>query len=234
MIIGTIVEGTTDRIVLKSVLNALIPGNHRFLALQPVSPPERSNGWKGVRSWCRQIAEESSLEEILSGETGDPIDLLVIHVDADIADKRGLQDGNEKKTPEVMRPCPPISATIRQIEHVIRKWLNRDELPEKVVLAIPSQDTENWTFAALFPEDPICIRDDYECIKNGHHRPVHKLSLRKYGKYFKRKGNEIKKSKRAYDKLAPVIAENWETVCNICSLAQQFTQDIELLVTGKK
>ena len=35
MIIGTVVEGPTDRLVLEAVISRLLPGDHRFLPLQP-------------------------------------------------------------------------------------------------------------------------------------------------------------------------------------------------------
>jgi hypothetical protein len=186
-------------------------------------------GWKGVRRWCRETWQRdgSSLDKILSGDTGPPLDLLVIQVDADIADEADLQTDDQSPVPDVRRPCPPIAGTAIQLRRVIARWLQHDDFPAQVVLAIPSQDTENWTFAALFPDDNLCTRDDYECIKSGHSRPGYYLTLKKYGKILNRSGGEIKKPLQHYRKVAPQVAARWSTVCSICSQAQQFTLDVQ-------
>ena len=95
MIIGTVVEGPTDRLVLQAVLDQLIPGQHRYLPLQPTPTlGETGSGWKGVRRWCRETwqREGVTLNAILSGATGPALDLLVIHVDASIAIEADLQE----------------------------------------------------------------------------------------------------------------------------------------------
>ncbi len=109
-----------------------------------------------------------------------------------------------------------------------------------MIFAIPAQDTENWTFAALFPNDKLCAQDDYECIKKGkqwREHPGYCLTLKKYGKYLERKrrkdrnqGYKIKKPIRVYRKLAPEIADSWDTVRNICSQAEQFTRAVKLVL----
>lgn len=226
MVIGIVAEGPTDIIVLEALLDSLIPGNHRFIELQPLNPPERINGWKGVRDWCYN----RDIEEFMSEANGDPIDLLVIQIDADIAEENDLQDGIETPVQNVSRPCPPISVTARQLEQVVLGWMKRDRLPDNVILAIPSQDMENWTFAALFPEDDLCGKLDYECIRKGNNRPVYKLTTKAYGKHLKSRGSEIKKNKRAYQKLAPKIVENWKQVRDICSQAEKFNTDIRSFI----
>ncbi|RLC15147.1 MAG: hypothetical protein DRI57_13345 [Deltaproteobacteria bacterium] len=237
MIIATVVEGKTDHIVLVEILKKLLPaGKHRYLApLQPTKEfHKRGKGWKGVRNWCKETwqEEDCSLKDILSDATGPAIDMLVIHVDADIAAEHDLQEGTDALYDPIEQPCPPIQATIRQLRRVImgKGWLNSSALPRQIILAIPAQDTENWTFAALFPENKLCAQNDYECIRKTHKKPGYKLSTNDYGKFFKRKGREIKKPERVYNKLAPQIAEKWDKVCAICSQAQQFTQDVRSLI----
>ncbi len=228
MNIGTVVEGPTDRLVLQAVLDTLFPGDHRYFPLQPTETfGERGTGWKGVRRWCYETwqREGSSLEKILSGDTGSPLDLLVIHVDADIAGEHDLQDEDDAPVRDVQQPCPPIEATTNQLRLVIAHWLQRDDFPSKLILAIPAQDTESWTFAALFPEDALCARADYECSQSGRDHPGYRLTLKKYGKLLRRRGGEIKKPKRLYEQVVPQVAANWDTVCRICHQAQRFTQD---------
>jgi hypothetical protein len=230
MNIGTVVEGPTDRLVLEAVLNEICPGEHRFFPLQPTMTfGETGTGWKGVRRWCRETwqREGASLEKILSGDTGSPLDLLVIQVDADIAAEPDLQEGEETPIQNVQQPCPPAAATANQLARIIVRWLQVEDFPPKVILAIPAQDTENWTFAALFPDDELCARDDYECIMRGRHRPNYCLTLRKYGRLLRRSGGTIKKPVSGYRKVAPQVAIGWNTVCRICHQAQQFTLDLQ-------
>jgi hypothetical protein len=230
MIIATVVEGPTDRLVLEAILSKLIPGEHRFLALQPTTTfGETGTGWKGVRRWCRETWQRagSSLGTILSSAVGPPLDLLVIHVDASIASETDLQADEDLPVEEVQLPCPPAIATASRLRQVIAHWLRcGDSFPPQVILAIPAQDTESWTFAALFPNDPLCARPDYECIRSGRDHPAYRLTLAKYGRLLQRSEGRIKKPERNYRAVAPKISDVWETVCRICSQAERFSEDI--------
>lgn len=229
MNIGTVVEGPTDRLVLQAVLDGLCPGDHRYFPLQPKETfGEMGTGWKGVRRWCRETwqREGVSLNRILSGDTGPALDLLVFHVDTDIATEHDLQDEDDATIPDVQQPCPPAEATANQLTCVVLHWLQRDDFPSQVILAIPAQDTENWTFAALFPDDDLCARDDYECTRIGHDHPGYRLTLRRYGELLRRTGGRIKKPVRQYRRVTPQIAASWDTVRRICPQAEHFTQDV--------
>ncbi|MFN8457133.1 MAG: hypothetical protein U0401_21130 [Anaerolineae bacterium] len=142
-----------------------------------------------------------------------------------------MQEGDEIPVPHVQQPCPPITLTATQLKQVVEHWLRHDNLPSQVILAIPAQNTENWTFAALFPDENLCVQDDYECTKSGRDHPGYRLTLKKYGKILQRADGTIKKPKRHYERVAPQIAAEWDTVCRICSQAQQFTQDIQTFLS---
>jgi hypothetical protein len=230
MIIGTVVEGPTDRIVLEAILRKLIPGDHSFRSLQPpVTFGEIGAGWKGVRRWCRQTWQQPgiSLDALLSSAAGQPLDLLVIHVDASIAAEADLQESDDDPVTGIQKPCPPIAPTGAQLRRVIAHWLRQDDLPPKIVLAIPVQDTESWTFAALLPDDELCGRADYECLRAGKNHPGSRLALKKFSKLLRRTDGQIKKHGQSYREIAPQIAAAWETVCRVCGQAAQFTQDIQ-------
>ena len=229
MNIGTVVEGPTDRLVLQAVLDRLCPGEHRYFPLQPMETfGETGTGWKGVRRWCRETwqREGAGLDKVLSGDTGSPLDLLVIHVDADVAVERDLQDDDGTAIPDVQQPCPPVEATTSRIRRVVARWLRCDDFPSRVVVAIPAQDTESWTFAALFPDDDLCVRDDYECTRTGRSHPGYRLTLKKYGGLLRRTDGRIKKSGRQYRRVTPQIAAAWDTVRRVCTQAERFTQDV--------
>ena len=166
---------------------------------------------------------------LLSRADGPPIDLLVLHVDADIAFESDLQDAQDDPVASVQQPCPPAAATADRLRQVILGWLHRADLPQAVILAIPAQDTESWTFAALFPADPLCRRLDYECIRRGAHHPGYKLTLRAYGNLLSRSGGAIKKSEPRYRKCLPQLVAGWDEACRTCSQAQRFTDSIGAL-----
>jgi hypothetical protein len=232
MNVATVVEGPTDRLVVEAILDRLLPGDpakHRYFPLQPpITFGETGTGWKGVRRWCQETWKQpgSSLELIISGSAGPPLDLLVIHLDADVAFENDLQAGEEEPIPDVPQPCPPASATADRLRQVIAHWLRHSPLPPRVILAIPAQDTETWTFAALHPEDELCRREDYECIRSGRDHPGYRLTLKDYGKLLQRKGRQIKKHGRDYRTVTSQIAENWDAVRSICPQAENFTQDL--------
>lgn len=236
MNIGTVVEGPTDRMVLEAVLQKILPDvstGHRFFPLQPsITLGETGAGWKGVRKWCRQTWQRpgSSLDLILSGKTGPALDLLIIHVDADVACENDLQEGCENPISDVQQPCPPVISTITRLEQVIGCWLDCDNLPPHVVLAIPAQDTESWTFAALFPNDELCNNPDYECIRSGRDHPGYRLTLKRYGRLLHRQSGEIKKSQQKYSQIVHKIASNWEGVCKTCTQAECFMEDVKVFM----
>lgn len=105
------------------------------------------------------------------------------------------------------------------------------QFPSEVILAIPSQDTENWVFAALFTDDPLCRQPDYECIHKGYtdKHPAYLMTLKKYGKILKRKRGEIKKTKRCYLPITVTVTDNWDKVCEICSQAKAFNDKLAML-----
>ena len=121
-------------------------------------------------------------------------------------------------------------------KQVVARWLNfvnLNELPKEVILAIPSQDSENWLFAALFPDDDFCQQPDYDFWKksclhpsNSRKHPAYLLTLKKYGKILRRKDGKIKKSKSRYKQVLSEVAKNWDKVCHICSQAQVFNDDL--------
>ena len=228
MIIATVVEGPTDRLVLEAIIRKLIPGDHRFLPLQPSATfGEMGTGWKGVKRWCEQSWQlpGSSLEALLTA-VQPPIDLLVIHVDADVADEGDLQENTERPVASVLQPCPPAGDTAARLIFVIQRWLKRDVLPPQVIFAIPAQDTEYWTFAALFPQDRLCANADYECRKDHKHAPGYLLTRKQYDKVLTYSGGHVKKTVAAYRDLADKVAAAWDGVCLVCVQAQGFTDEV--------
>ena len=90
--IATAVEGPTDAIVLRASLNGVLKNKADFV-LETLQPEESvafrsatGTGWGGVYRWARQSAEEGGGS--VSGSTALSFhDLLIVHVDADVAGK---------------------------------------------------------------------------------------------------------------------------------------------------
>ncbi|MDM8548918.1 hypothetical protein QUF72_02525 [Desulfobacterales bacterium HSG2] len=234
MKIGTVVEGPTDRLVLKAIIEKLYPGDHDYLDLQPADNGDSfgrsGTGWKGVRRFCFDVWQSLDTD-ITTLITDYQIDLLIIHADADIAFEPDLQEDTIHPVGNVSQPCPPILPTVENLKEVIARWLNlegADKFPSEAILAIPAQDTENWLFAALFPDDALCRKSDYECIHKGddHRHPAYLMTLKGYRKILKRKDGKIKKPVKRYRQVVGNVADNWNKVCEFCSQARTFNDKL--------
>ncbi len=93
--IAVVTEGPTDAVVLKAAIGAIV-GDRPFMMtqLQPDdsvallgSAGPHGGGWKGVGRWCLQTLERNG------GRIHDDLlftqhDLLIIHLDADVAGEK--------------------------------------------------------------------------------------------------------------------------------------------------
>jgi len=172
--VAVAVEGPTDAIVLEAVLNALLPNLEYVLqTLQPegsvafgsVSFGRTGAGWPGVYRWCRQAMQEgggaASRSTALSYH-----DLLIVHVDADVAGKSYLEGNIRDALREDLpceEPCPPPDSTTNALRAVILNWLGEEECPPRIVLCTPSKNTGAWVVAAVWPDNDLVLRGDWEC-----------------------------------------------------------------------
>lgn len=231
MRIGTVVEGPTDRLLLKAIIDKVCPGVHEYRDLQPAdvgsSFGERGTGWKGVRRFCFDIWQQLNTD-LFDFIKDYEFDLLVIHVDADIVSETDLQEALNYP----IEPCPPVTPTIASLREILAQWLNlksASEFPPQLILAMPSQDSENWLFAGLYPDDNLCRQAGYECIYslNSRQHPAYLLTLEAYGRVLQRKEGKLKKSNRKYEDVLPELILAWDEVCLICSQAQAFNDALQ-------
>lgn len=209
---AVVTEGTSDFLVLRAVLQTLIPGSE----VEPLHPevpvgayPEYAAvkgqarlgaGWRGVLAWCREYGED--LELLMRADRGRPYDALVIHVDAAMADKVDCEC-----------PCPPADATAAKLrERIVKDWLGRAERPAFVVLATPSKSTDAWAVAAVAPGTP-----DIECD------PAVRNVLVARGLLPRRSGG----IRQRYTALAQLIAADLVVVRRVCTQAERFALDVE-------
>lgn len=175
--VAVAIEGPTDAIVLKAILSALLPNTEfEFQTLQPeeslafgaVSPGGTGAGWAGVYRWCRQSASEGG------GSVSGSLallnhDVLIVQVDADVArktyDSAGIRNAPDNDLP-CEQPCPPPGRTTDALRAVVLNWLGESDTPPKVVLSTPSKNIEAWVIAAVWPDNSLVQRDDWECRPN--------------------------------------------------------------------
>ncbi|MBX3143489.1 MAG: hypothetical protein KF813_07025 [Trueperaceae bacterium] len=201
-------EGTTDLHVFQAVLDAHLGGAEYLLGmLQPDGARyggdagPHGGGWKGVRGWCQAAKKAGGVEAV--GALTDDVDLLVIHVDADIA-----CDAEHNAA----KPCPPPAPTVQAVEALVLGWLGVSSLPDRVLLWVPCYSTEAWVLRALFPtlsQSASCLAASptsgcVECISD----PASVL-LGKTPKLVRRKQGQLKKIASAYQDAQAAITQRW-------------------------
>ncbi len=146
-----VTEGTTDKIVLEGLLADWLDGED-YIA-RHVQPPESayadgldtplSNGWRGVLSWCAGIRPSGPLGRAF---TLDAADILVLHMDADVAPDAQFVE------PAYAGTCPPARGACDWIRNHLVSLFDGGTLPSNAVLCVPSKDLEAWVVSALHPE----------------------------------------------------------------------------------
>ncbi len=147
-IAALVCEGQTDVPILREIIFKLWPEIEDVRSLQPeldeTGRQTNQGGWSEVQRWCQQNA--NALEEVLDPDVGDPIELLLVAIDLDIAVEAGIAD-------------PPQAVGLYEttrLRDTIQSWLqspNRAALPPQVVLLTPVMAIEAWVIAALYPKE---------------------------------------------------------------------------------
>jgi hypothetical protein len=221
--IGLVCEGPTDTIVLSAAIASLL-GRRDFVLtqLQPlgsVAFGQTGAGWVGVYNWCRQAVDQAS-GSVGDNPLFDTYDLLLVHLDADVADKT-YASGNivtaATDLPCAM-PCPPPSDTTNNLREVLLSWLGEPATPPQTILCTPSKSTEAWVLAALYPLDAIVRSGELEC----RDAPANLLSAKPANSRLVRAG---KKVKQRYQERAGDIERAWAGVRRICTEAERFSAE---------
>jgi hypothetical protein len=221
--IALVAEGKTDIVVLKAAIGEMV-GNREFVATQVC--PESSDsfgrstggGWAAVYLWCRQMVKQAGDQARDHPFFGDH-DLLVLHVDADLAGNQYSSDVRVRDAPNdlpCVQPCPPASATTDALRRVILGWLNERSVPRLTVLCTPSMSSDTWVLAALFPADVANSAIDLECRQDVaavlQRMPLNQRLIRGGGKQI-----------RAYQAREGEMRIAWPDVRDKCSEAERFS-----------
>jgi len=223
--VSIVCEGPTDRIIIEAILNRFL---NDYISV-PVQPPRSlysnnqgpfGGGWKGVREWCiKEVRELGGLNQVGMKNS----DLLIIHIDADVADEDEIQ---------CARACPPPEDTVEELHRMLLTWLGEDRKPEEVLFCVPSKSIEAWVLAALFPND----RHVFPCTPTPNAakgpclecRPdIASILIGKRPKLVKRQNGRHKKITSKYIENKAHFQDAWTNVRKVCSLAEHFHQELK-------
>jgi hypothetical protein len=214
-------EGPTDRVVIEALLQAIL--GVRPFVLQQLQPEgslafgKLGSGWTGVYRWCKQSAGRGG-----GHVSGDALlfqnyDLLILHVDADVA---GMKYADDSIVPQAgdgelpcERPCPPASDTANALRAVVLSWCGEVAVPSGTILCVPSKSTETWVVGALFPGDPA-LQQRGECLPNPESRLAQQPKPRR-----------IRKSQRDYQNRAADLKEAWPRLVIAFGEALRFQEE---------
>ena len=222
--IALVAEGPTDFEVIQAALKAIVPARFTLTLLQPeATQPTMGSGWGGVLKWC-DAAGTRHAAPLDSDPTLEGFDLLVIHLDADVAQKSYADCGLEVPEQAVAKgwaalpcnmPCPPATDTCARLEAALHSWLNPAQTGAKSVLCLPAQSSGTWLAAAIMPPGHALLAGA-ECNLALEARL---LQLPK--------AQRIRKAVSEYRSHAGQITGNWAGVKAVCSQAVAFEQAVQ-------
>ena len=170
--IAVAVEGPTDSILMEAILASILQDvEFELQTLQPegsvafgASSFGRTGvGWVGVYRWSRQAASEGG-GSVSGSSVFANHDLLVVHVDADVAEKR-YSDGNisdaEFDDLPCVESCPPPDRTTDALRAVVLSWLGERACPPRIVMCTPSKNIEAWLLVAVWPDNNVIRRGNW-------------------------------------------------------------------------
>lgn len=220
--IALVAEGITDFIVIEAALKAILQRPFVLSQLQPEpTRPDMGGGWGGVFKWCQEFRQrgKASME---SDPTLTDLDLVIVHLDADVADKNYADCGEAvAQAALALQPlpgplaCPPPSNTVTALEAVLLSWLHIPAVGPKSLFCIPSKATEAWLSAAALPPAHALLTG-LEC---NLHLETQLAQLPK--------GQRIRKSAREYRNLAEAVTAQWAQVKAHCTQAALFDQQVQ-------
>ena len=216
--VAAAVEGPSDTVVLQAIVAALLPD--REFELQTLQPEESrafggetssmtGTGWVGVYRWSRQAALEGG-GSVSKSSALKSHDLVIVHVDADVAGKSyssgGIEDAPWDDLP-CEEPCPPVSNTTNALRMVVLKWLGEVQCPRRVVLCTPSKSIEAWMVAAVWPDNSVVQRSDWECRPNPGGQLGALPKARRFGKNPDDYGRKVGEVVRSWPSLTSRLSE---------------------------
>ena len=221
--IGIVCEGITDYYVLKAALNAIITGDFILTKLQPDETPKSKRfgeGWCGVFKWC---SDTLSHEGIQTGMLRSTYYIIIIHIDADVAQKDFADCSFSAQGLPCARACPPAEDTVNNLKDLLESWMPDNPLIDLTVICIPSMCTEAWVATALYGTKDPAILTDIECNSNVETYLAGKPARERL---IHRKARRLRKKTDRYRNEAEKITDNWDLVKQHCGEAEKFEENI--------
>jgi hypothetical protein len=217
--IALVAEGPTDYEVIQAALKSFLAKPFTMVLLQPEATQGiMGTGWCGVLKWC-QAAHQRHHGSIDTDPTLVGFDLIIIHLDVDVASKQYgdcggalaaiAKDSNWESLP-CMQPCPPVSNTVDFLSAVIKSWLGQVTLGDRTLFCLPAQSSGTWLAAAV-------LDSSHPLLVNGECEIALESKLEQLPK-----DRRIKKNLRDYRSHAPHITQQWLQVKQICTQAEDF------------
>jgi hypothetical protein len=225
--VALIAEGPTDAVIIQAALKALLPGPFVMTTVQPEpTRPRLGAGWGGVLRWCRDFAA-GGYRRFEDDPKLSLFNLFVVHVDADVADKR-YADISEDIAEQArqagwaglpqMVPCPPAADGADVVRSCVLAWTGLAALGPRTVLCVPSKATEAWLAAAVLDEGHALLTE-LECRADLEARLA---ALPKK--------QRIAKSTKGYRDHERTVTAAWSAVRMRCTQAERFSRDIAAAV----
>lgn len=225
--IALVAEGPTDFEVIQAALKAILPTRFILTLLCPEpTEPALGSGWGGVLKWCDATGTRHAAS-LDSDPTLEGFDLLVVHLDVDVAQKSYADCGREVPEQAMAKgwsdlpchmPCPPVQDTCDRLESLLHSWLNPAQAGAKTVLCLPAQSSGTWLAAAILPAGHALLAGA-ECNVAVEAR-LAQLP----------RAQRIRKAVREYRTHAGQITANWAGVKAVCSQAAAFEQAVQAVL----
>lgn len=231
--VAVVCEGPTDLIVLKAALDAMLPATEKIYSyLQPQMTPDlmpvetdKGYGWSGVYRWCKQAVAEGG-GKISGALLFDNIDVLIVHMDADVAEKTYESGKIDDSTGDLpcAKPCPPPASTTNALRTVLLRWMNEPAVPPRTVFCTPSMNMEAWVIVALFPRTALLKKegDKWECRA----KPESQLGTQP-------KKQRINKTSEDYASRYDDFVAAWPRVCETQTEAKRFAAEFSVLLPSQ-
>ncbi|MBI5773354.1 MAG: hypothetical protein HZA89_06385 [Verrucomicrobia bacterium] len=221
--IAMVVEGPTDSIVISAAITSLLNGR-TFIPTQlhpetSAAFGEMGTGWGGVCRWSRQAAEQGG-GSLRNNPLFEFHDLLILHLDAEVADENYANAGIDEHHADLpcSCACPPASNTTNALRQIVLRWIGEVTAPPKTVICIPSKCIETWILVGLYPHDATAKSADLECVLC----PVARLQAKPAPGRLIRGG---KKDVERYRERATEIASVWPGIRARCAEAERFSTE---------
>lgn len=208
--VGIVAEGPTDRVVFEQVIAKILSRPVSITMLQPTDQSLAFShggasgfGWRGVLNWCDELRGAGGVES--SGVLTN-LDLLLIHLDGDVARDREI---------DCAKPCPPAEDTADALRALLLARVGASQTPPKTLFAIPMDATECWLFPLFRPGEAVneCDLDPASRFRGG--RP----------KLLEQSG---KKKRHAYVAAFRDLAWDWANA-HALSQAARFERELQAL-----